>query len=403
MAVFKYKAMTPAGQEVRGVVEAYDEYEAIDKIRETCPILLKITKVKEKTVWDTLFEPLSISEKSLSILCSQMGIVIRSGVPIARAVDMIAQQSEDRSMKRLLNQVAKDVSAGHGLADSFENKGKHLPVTFIETIRAGEQSGTLEQSFDRLYTYYDKTAKIKAKVRSAMMYPCFLIFTAIVVVTIVMLVAVPVFADLFEGSGMELPAPTRLLMTIYNFLSAHIVLIVMIIAGAALGMKMWSKKSERGRRFFAWLQLKLPLIGNIAVMNGASQFANTMSTMLAAGLPAMQTMVITGRIMGNYLMGQAVSASAVGIEEGKRIVDCIRTVPYLPPMLIEMTGVGEETGSMEDTLATIGEFYDGEVERATTSALSMLEPIIVLAMAGVVGFIMIALYLPIFSMGNAIG
>lgn len=403
MTAYKYKALSPDGSKVSGVVEAYDEFEAVAKIKAECSVVLKVEPVPEtRRERIDLNEPLWVSDKVLSMTASQFAILLRAGLPTARTVEVIAQQTSDRLMKRILREVAADVTAGYSLSQSLETRGKKIPLAFIETVRAGEESGTLEQSFDKLATYYEKSHKIKSKVRSAMMYPIFLLALSVVVIAIVVVVTVPVMSDMILGGGGQLPLPTRILLGLSDFFSHWWWLVLTVILALIVAFKLVGR-TERGRLAFARRALKLPVLGRIGRMNAASQFANTMSTLLAAGLPITRALAITGKVLDNYAVGTHIGGCALGIEEGKRLGDVLRDDPYLPPLLTEMTAVGEESGALEDTLGTIGAYYDSEVEQASAKALSMLEPIITVVLGVVIGFIVIALYMPMFTMYDFIG
>lgn len=402
MQAFKYKAFSRDGAKVSGVVDAFDEFEAVAKIKTDCSIVLKIEPVKVKRERIDLNEPLWVSEKVLSLTSSQFAILLKAGLPTARTVEVIADQTTDRLMKKILRQVAADVTAGYSLAQSFETRGKKIPAAFIETIRAGEESGTLETSFDKLAKYYDKSYKIKARVRGAMMYPAFLCALAVVVVGVLITFTIPVFTDIIISGGGDLPLPTALLMGLSGFLGRWWGLILAAILAVAVLCRVYGK-TESGRRQFARLSLKLPILGKINVMKAASQFANTMSTLLTAGLPITRALSITGRVMDNYAVGLTVGEATVGIEEGKRLGEVLGGNSYLPSLLTEMTGVGEESGALEDTLNTIGAYYDDEVEQAAAKALSLLEPFITVFIGLVIGFVVIALYLPMFTMYDFIG
>ena len=195
MLTFKYRAISRDGAKVSGVVEAFDEYEAVAKIKENCTVVTKIAQVeqRENLLHREVLPPRRISEKTLAVVSSQFSILLGSGIPVVRAVELIARQTNDKALKKILTQVAGDVASGFGLAQSFESKGRGLPTTFIETVRSGEESGTLDVAFGRLKTYYDKSSRTKAKVKSAMAYPLFTIVVAVIVVAIIMVVAVPVF------------------------------------------------------------------------------------------------------------------------------------------------------------------------------------------------------------------
>lgn len=397
MQTFQYRAISRDGAKVRGVIEAFDEYDAVTRIKESCAVVTKITRVEERTREKTeLFAP-KISEKALTVMCSQFAIILSSGLPVVRAVELIAGQTSDKALKKILTQVAGDVSGGFGLAQSFESKGKGLPSTFIETVRSGEMSGTLDTSFKRLQEYYDKASKTKAKVKNAMVYPVFTIVVAIVVVIIIMVVAVPTFTSSFASMGSELPLPTRMLIGISDFFSKYIILLAGVTAGIIVGGKLYGQR-EKGRLFFSKIKLRLPVLGKIAVMKSASQFANTMSTLLSSGLPIIKAVEITGKVMDNYFIGQQILLQVPQLEEGKTLGVSLRKCKQLPELLIEMAGVGEETGTLESTLNVVGAYYDNETELASSKALTMLEPVIICFLAIVVCFILLSVYAPMFSM-----
>lgn len=400
MTIFKYRALSESGAELDGVMEAYDEFEAVAKIKQNCPVVLSIKEVPKRESKD-LFSPRKVKDKSLSLVCSQFSIILSAGLPMIRSVQLVADQTTDKHLKKILKDVAEDVDAGRSLAESFESRGPALPTTFIETIRAGEESGTLERSFAKLHDYYDKAAKTHSKVTSALIYPAFLSAVAVVVIMILMIFAVPVFTATFEEMDIEMPLPTRIVIGMSNFMNHYWIFLLLAIALTAFGLKVYSA-TERGRRQFAFLKLHLPMIGNVQKMNAAAQFANTMSTMLTAGLPITRTLSITGKVLDNYLIGLKISDMVGGIEQGKRLAVCMQDCPELPGLLVEMTGVGEETGSLEGTLGVIGEFYDNEVQLSVSRLLALLEPSIIVVMALIIGLIVMAVYLPMFSMYGSV-
>ncbi len=402
MTVYKYKALSHDGGKVSGVVEAYNEFEAVAQIKAECSVVLKIAPVAEKRRERVdLNEPLWVSDKVLSLTASQFAILLRSGIPAARTVKIIAQQTSDRLMKRILNQTARDVAAGYSLSQSLESRGKKIPLTFIETVRAGEESGTLEQSFEKLAGYYKKSHAVRSKVRGAMMYPAFLSVLAVLVIIIVVKITVPTVAGLILSAGGELPLPTRILLGLYGFFERGWAPFLGVLTAAVFTFLLY-RRSENGRLSCARLGTKLPVLGKIALLKSASQFASTMATLLSAGLPITRAAAVTGKVMDNYAVGLTVSGCTVGLEEGRRLGDVLKDNPYLPPLLTEMAAVGEESGALEDTLTTIGAYYDAEVEQASARALSMLEPTVTVVMGVVIGFIVIALYMPMFTMYGSI-
>lgn len=400
MRAYKYKALSDSGQKVSGVVEAYDEFEAVARIKQTCNIILDIDEVKEsKKDAININEPMWVSEKVLSLTANQFAILLKAGLPMARTVEIISQQTTDALMKRYLQAVAEDVAAGYSLAQSLELRGKKIPVGFIETVRAGESSGTLESAFEKLTRYYEKSYKLRGKVKSAMTYPLLLVALSIIVIIVVVKVAVPTIANIIEETGGELPGPTRLLLGIYNFFGKYGLFFIIGLALLIIAYVVWSK-TEKGRMTMAKIQLKLPVLGELNIMNAASEFAGNMMTLLSAGLPVSQALTITSRVLSNYAVGSSLNKAVFGVEEGRRLGDVLKVNEYLPPLLTEMTAVGEESGSLEETLDTIGSYYDSEVEEKSAKALSLLEPIMTMVLGVVVGFIVIALYLPMFTMYN---
>lgn len=403
MTTFKYKARTADGVLVSGVVEAYSEFEAVEQIKRTCTIVEKITEVKgNKGQHIDINEPLWVADKTLSLTASQFAIMLRAGIPIGRVVELIAGQTSDRLMKRILTECAADVSAGYSLAASLDKNGKKIPVAFIETVRAGEESGTLETCFDRLTTYYDKAYKVKKKVKSALTYPIFVIVLAVIVVGIVMVKLVPTMLELFGNMGQDLPLPTRILIAISDFFVAYWPLMIIIGCVIALGYRMYAKTPD-GEMKLAKLKLKIPVIGKISTMNAASQFSNTISTLLTAGLPMARVLSIVSKVIDNKAVGKSIEELVVEIESGKALGEVLKSNEYLPEMCTEMAAVGEESGSLEETMATIGSYYDEEAVAASEKAIAMIEPIMTVGLGIMVGFILFAIYLPMFNMYNGIG
>lgn len=397
MQAYKYRAQSAEGKKVSGVIEAYDEYEAVSKIKETCPVVEMIEPVKgESKFRKALNEPLKVNEKHLSLICRQFAILLRTGIPTANAVKIVASQTTDKYMKRILSLVAADTEAGYSLASSFESHDRKLPLTFIETIRAGEESATLPKSFERLAEYFEKSYTLRAKVRKAMIYPIMLLILAVVVVIIVVKVAVPTIADNILTTGGEIPGITVALLSIYDFFESYGILVLAVIIAALIAGILWAR-TEKGKLSFASWLLRAPVVGHLNQMKAASQFASTMASLLSAGLPLTRCLEISSKVLDNRAVGQSVSKTSVGISEGRRLGDCLKETE-LPDILVEMAAVGDDAGSLEDSLGTIGLYYDSEVAQASEKLLAMMEPMITVVLGVIIGFIVIALYLPMFTM-----
>lgn len=402
MAKFRFKAIGMDGQPQNGFVEALDRHAAMDQLRNQYQVVDSITQIMETPEVLNMKLTKGYNEQDLAIMCSQFGIILKSGIPVIRCVELIAGQTANKYLKEMLNSAAKDVAAGSTLADALERYGVDLPLTMIETIRAGEEAGTLEVAFGKLQRYFEKNYKMKNKVKSAMIYPMMVLIAAVVVIAIVVLVAVPMFQGMFESMGATLPLPTRMLIGLYNYLSRFGVATLVVAVILVYAILQWKNRTEPGRMFFSKMVLRLPLIGKIVEMSAASQLANTMSTMLTAGLPMIRALDITGHVIENAVISQTVLKAVHGVEEGRTIGSCLVENPHIPELLTEMTIVGEESGNMEETLETVGLYYDNEVELATNRALSYLEPCMTLLLAVVVVAIVLAVYLPMFGMYGGI-
>lgn len=284
MTTYKYKGQSLSGARVSGVVRAYDEFEAVAKLRDTCAFITKIEPVKERG--NALDKPIGfrLKDKELALLCSQFSIILTSGLSVMRCVEMVASQTRNKYTRRMLEKVAEEVGAGYSLAQSFESNAPYLPATFIETVRAGEESGTLALCFDRLHRYYERAARTRAKIISTMTYPAMVIVVAIIVFIIIIAVAVPAFTDAFADLGEgELPGVTKALMAVSGFFNRWWWLLLLIAAALVIAYLAF-KRTERGKLVLASYAIERAPLRRLRSMSAAGRFANTMSTMLTAGL-----------------------------------------------------------------------------------------------------------------------
>lgn len=403
MPTFKYEGAYASGERVSGVVEAVSRNEAVAQIRQTCEIVLSLKEVPKAVAMDPLSRFQKIKPKSIALTCQQFAIILKAGLPLVQSVDLVADQCADKNLARILRQVSEDVSNGWSMSYSLEQRAANkLPVTFRETVRAGEESGDLYSAFERLANYFDRMAKTRQSVTSALTYPTFVIVVAVIVVAIIMGYAVPTFTSMFENMGIELPWVTVALIAISGFFQNYALILLGVIALVVLGLRIWAS-TEKGGMVMAHAQLKLPVLGGIVRMSGASQFAHTMSTLLSAGMPILQAIEVSGRTMTNKRMAADVLDTLSGVEGGHSLGECMSYSKELPKMLVQMTAVGEATGAMETTLQVLAEYYDNEVDVRTKKALSLLEPAIIIVLAIFVVFILMAIYLPMFNMYSSIG
>lgn len=400
MATYKYTAISKDGVKVSGVVEGFNEFDAVDRIKQDCDIVLKLTEVEEKKpgLLNMEIGGNRLNTKAFSLMCSQFSIILKSGIPIGRTVRLIGDKMTDKKLKGILKKVAEDVEAGRSVAASFQERGgKILPAVFIETIRAGEESGNLARAFETMYQHYDKQIKMRAKVRNALIYPIFVLALSVVVVIVLMVKVVPTFMDIFESYDAELPLITQSLIWVSNFFKKYILMIIVVLAAIGLIFKLYAN-TEKGRLNVAKLALKLPVLGNVTLLGAASEFAANLTTLIGAGLQLTKAVSITARVIDNYYISQCVGKMTSRLEEGHTLGECMREANCLPDILVDMTAVGEETGELEGTLHTVSGYYEAELDMAVQDVLKKLEPTLLVFMAGVAGYIVLAVYIAMFQM-----
>ncbi len=403
MKTFNYTARAiEGGQPFEGIAEANTQSEALRQLREGGLIVERISEAGDtKRDLDLRLGGRKTKEKELAIMCNQFAILLKAGLPITRTLELIANQTDDKTLAKVLKNAADDVAAGYSLSDSLKKAGNNLPTTFIESVRAGEESGSLEVVFRRLSNYFEKSSRTKAKVRSAMIYPTFVMVIAVVVVIIIMVFAVPVFSSTFADLGQELPAITQFVIGASDFCTHWWWLMLLIVVAAIIGVKV-AKQNDAFHLKWSHIGILLPVIGRINLMSAASQYSGTMSVMMTAGLPIVKAVGVTARSMTNYYMGQSLENVLPDLEAGKTLASCLHNEGTLPELTIEMTAVGEQTGALESTMEVISEYYDNEVETATGRAMSVLEPMIIVVLAVIVFTLLLSVYLPLFNMYGSV-
>lgn len=401
MNTYKYSALSRDGAKVSGVIEALDEYAAVERIKTNCPVVLEINEVqdKKKSALDIEIGSKKVDTKALSVICSQFATILGAGVDVATCMEMIAGQTEDKKLRKMLEESAKDVAQGNSIATSMEKNCPELPVTFIETIRAGELSGTLEESFATLKDYFTRNYQLKQKVKSALSYPIFVVVVAIVVVIVVMVKVVPTLTQVFGEMGGTLPFPTVLLINTSRFFAKAWPFIALIAILGFLGFKYWTS-TEEGKLKWAKFLLEMPVMGKINSFSGAADFASTMSALLKAGLPVTNALEVTSRVLDNYILATETRKLSEKVQTGMKLGDAMRNAKVFPQTLTEMTAIGEDTGELEKTLKTIADYYSQEADYAMTAAISKLEPTLLVFLAIFAGWIVIAIYMPMFTMYN---
>lgn len=384
-------------------MEAYNEIDAVERIKRTCDVVLKVTAVgsDKKSPLDIQIGRKKLNAKAFSLMCSQFSIILNAGLPIGRTVRLITDKTSDKTLKDILKQVGDDVEAGRSLSASFaEHGGDIFPSTFVETIHAGEETGSIAKSFDTMHEHFDKVLMLKKRIKGALAYPIFVLIIAVIVVIILMIKVVPTFMASFQDLGVEMPGLTKALIAVSEFFQNYTVHLVVIFALIYFAFRIYNS-TEKGHLKVAEMTRDLPLAGNVSRLTSASEFASSMSTMLGAGLPMIRALSITARTLSNYYVQKQLLGMAKRVEEGRPIGQSLKEANCMPDILVDMVTVGEASGEMEDTLKTIGIYYDVELDSAIDAAMAKLTPAITVGLAAIVGFIVIAIYGAMFDIYGA--
>jgi type IV pilus assembly protein PilC len=398
MATFAYSGRTRGGQNVTGerVAESMDA--AVAALRREQVLVTTINPVKAKAVKDPKkLREKSVKPKSLAIFVRQFSVMIDAGLPLVQCLDILGTQEEDKHFAATILATRGDVESGASLADAMRKHPKTFDPLFTNMIAAGEAGGILDTILKRLATYIEKNVKLKAQVKSAMIYPVAIILIAAVVVTVILWKVIPTFANLFAGLGAELPLPTRVVISMSNGVVVFGPYMVVALIAAGFGFRSYYA-SPGGRVVIDGITLKLPILGLLMRKIAVARFCRTLSTLLASGVSILEALDITAKTAGNAIVEASVLTTRRSIERGETIAQPLRETAVFPPMVVQMIGVGEATGALDTMLGKIADFYEEEVDIAVAGLLTLMEPIMIAVLGGVVGGIVIAMYMPIFGL-----
>lgn len=398
MAQFNYKAMDSSGKQKKGSVEAQSIELAKDKLRREGLSILDISEYKDIQI---KFGKKKVKKRDLAVFCKQFASILRAGVPIIQALDMLADQMENKVLKDSLKEAQAHVQKGGTLADAFKLNPDVFPPILYNMVSAGEMSGKLEICFERLSTQFEKDGYIQAKVKSAMTYPVVVLVVIGVVVAIMMIKVIPTFSQMFEEMGTKLPAATQMLVNFSNFLVKKWWLLLIIIIAIVVALKMF-KATPTGQKFFGSAALKMPVFGNLSIKTAAATFSRTFSTLLASGISLIDAVDQTAKIMKNRIIRDKLMECKTQVAKGVPLSKPIKDMDIFPIMLPQMMHIGEETGNIEDMMTKVADYYEEEVDLAVESLSAAMEPLIMVVLAAVVGVIVVAIYSPIMSMYDAV-
>lgn len=341
-----------------------------------------------------------VKSKDLSLFTRQFSVMLDAGLPLVQCLEILGQQQDNKFFQKIIFQTRADVEAGMTLADAMAKHPRVFETLYTNMVAAGETGGILDIILQRLSTYLEKMVKLKSDVKSALIYPIAVIVISIIVISIIMIVVIPAFKNIFEGllgPGEKLPWLTEVVVGLSHFLAGFWWLIAIFIGVVVFALKAWYK-TEQGHHVIDSIQLKLPIFGPILKKIAIARFSRTLSTLLSSGVPILESLDITAKTAGNVVVGEAILRVRTGIEQGQTFVEPLKASHIFPVMVSQMIGVGEQTGALDAMLSKIADFYEQEVDAAIANLLSLMEPAMILFLGVTIGTIVIAMYLPLFTL-----
>lgn len=393
MKKFKYRAMKNDGTKTSGEYEANSREDVMEMITSNGYYPLKVEEVIESA---TINIKRKIKVKEISIFCRQMYTMLDAGVPLINALNLMSTQVTNKHLVEIVKVLEEDVRKGEMLSNSMRKFPEAFPTLLTSMVESGEASGNLDEMFLRMSTHFEKENKINNKVKAAMIYPIILAIVGVAALAVVMIFVMPTFVSLFDSSGAELPAATRFLIGLSNFMANHFIIVLGILIAIIVAIIVYSK-TESGIYFFAKLKISFPLIKDLNRKIIVSRFTRTLSTLLASGVSLVESLPIVSAVLNNVIAEDEVLKIRERVVKGEGLSTPIDECELFPPMLSSMVRIGEESGSLDDMLNKTADFYDEEVEQAIQTLTSMLEPIMIIIMGVVIGFMVIALMLPLYG------
>lgn len=404
MPLYKYAAKDFALNRTTGEIQAVSEKEARSMLKQQDLFVLEIKEIKSKkekggsglNMEIEIFES-KVKHDELTLFSRQFATLIDSGVPISRSLHILSMNTENKTLKKVLTTVTEDIEQGQSLSVALSKHKKIFPSLYIDMVAAAEIGGALPEVLDRLATYMEKDKSVRGKVKSAFTYPTIVMLVAIIAVIVILSVVIPKFIPLFEDLGAELPLPTRMLIGASTFLQSYWYVALIAVGLFGLGVFLYSK-TKVGRKHIDWLKLHIPIIGVVVRKSSIARFARTLETLQRSGVPLMESLEIVGKTSGNVHIEKALQYALDSLGEGQGISKPLAITNIFPPLVTQMMEIGEETGELEKMLSKIADFYEEEVDVAVKNLTSMIEPVITVFLGVVVGFIAIAVIMPMYEM-----
>jgi len=401
MPVYKYKAIDESGKSVQGVIDAESPKSATEKLKRQGVFLSSLNEAKEsKSRSFNPFKSIKISE--LAVTTRQFSTLISAGLPLEASLSALSEQTEDARLGQVLAEVRERVSEGSSLANALSEHKNVFSDLYINIVRAGEASGTLDIVLLRLADFLETQAALTSRVRGALIYPMFMFFIGGGVLFFSMTYVIPRIAKIFEESSNSLPVMTLILIKMSDFLNNYILFILIFIIMLVYAAYRFNK-TEKGQMFFDRVMLKVPVFGRLTSMVVISRFTRTLGTLLSSGIPLLDALEIGEAVMGNKVYGKTLQEVRVNVREGASLAQPLKESGVFPPLVTRMIAVGEQTGEMEAMLSKVADIYDQQVETMVSTLTSLLEPVMIVIIGAVMAFIVFAVLLPIFNLTSTIG
>lgn len=398
MPIFKYKAITATGARVEGTHEAHSKKEILQLLQnnQQFPVSIEEITIGQQDV--DLFERFKkVSTKDISVFCRQFYTMLHAGVTILNCLEILKHQTENKKMKSVLAGVDDNVQKGLTLSEAMKLYKKDFPELLVNMVAVGEVSGNLDQIMDRMAIHYEKENRMNSKLKSAMIYPAALAVVALSVVTFLLIFVMPTFVGMFASSGVQLPLPTRILLGLSYGLIHYGLIILAVLVAIIFGLKTLAQTDD-GKRFIDQAKLNLPLLKGITQKVVTTRFTRTMATLLASGVPLIQAIEVVSKVVGNYVVEHDLMQATFDVRKGISLSVPLKKMGHFPPMVYYMVTIGEESGSLDDILNRTATYYDDELEDALVRFTALLEPIMIVFMAVIVGSIAVAMVMPMFDM-----
>lgn len=402
MATFVWSGRTRQGSIQKGEVVAKNREEVVGLLRKQNILVTSIQQKSREIPFSIPGLGGKVSDKDIVVFTRQFATMIDAGLPLVQCLEILSTQTENKILAKAVGDLRMDVEAGSTYADALKKHPKVFDDLYAKMVAAGEAGGILDTILNRLAKHIEKAMKLKKQIKAAMVYPLIIMTVAIAVIIILMVWVIPIFAKMFTDFGGTLPLPTQLVINMSNFVKSYIILIVGAVAGIITAIRMYYK-TENGRRTIDRILLKSPVFGELIKKAAVAKFTRTLGTLISSGIPILEGIAIVASTSGNKVIEEALLTARQFISEGKTVADPLGKAKVFPPMVVQMIAIGETTGALDTMLGKIADFYDDEVDAAVTALTSMLEPIIILFLGVVIGFIVVAMYLPMFKLAGTIG